>query len=94
VLLLDLREVTLIADYFIIATVETERQANAIAEEVIQRLKEKALTKPLGVEGTATSGWLLLDYGDVVIHLFSPKQRAFYQLEELWSNARTVVRIA
>ncbi|HHX65289.1 MAG TPA: ribosome silencing factor [Chloroflexi bacterium] len=94
VLLLDLTEVTVIADYFVIATADTERQIRAIVEDTREQLKREHDLLPLSIEGSANSGWVLMDYGSVIIHLFSPRQRDYYQLEELWSNARTVVRIA
>lgn len=93
ILLLDLAGVTLIADYFVIATGESTRQLKAIAESVVQQLKSDHEIRPLGVEGTADSGWVLIDYGSVVVHLFSEAQRNRYQLEQLWSEARTVVRM-
>mgnify|MGYP005625099533 CR=1 FL=1 len=93
IVLLDLTQVTLIADYFIIATGESERQLDALAESVVQQGKEAGL-KPLSSQGTASSGWMLIDYGSIVVHLFSAAQRKRYQLEEFWSNGRTVVRIA
>lgn len=94
VLLLDLAGVTLIADYFVIATADTERQLNAISEDLTLQLKRDHGKMPLSVEGTPASGWMLLDYGSIVVHLFSPGQRQRYRLEELWSKARTVIRMA
>ena len=93
ILMLDLSEVSLIADYFVIATGESDRQLRAIAEGVQQGLKEQGMQR-LSIEGAPGSGWVLLDYGAVVVHLFSPNQRRHYNLEELWSSARTVVRMA
>ena len=93
ILMLDLADVTLIADYFVIATTESDRQLKAIAEDVQVELKQLGVSRG-SVEGQATFGWVLLDYGSVVVHLFSAKQRAFYNLEELWSRARTVLRMA
>lgn len=93
ILLLDLAGLTLIADYFVIATAETDRQLNAMAEEIVAELKAKGRA-PLHIEGLAEAGWVLLDYGDVVAHLFLEAQRDYYDLEGLWSKARTVVRIA
>jgi len=93
IVLLDLTEVTLIADYFVIATGESERQLDALAQSVVEEGRGAGL-RPLSVQGTPASGWLLIDYGSIVVHLFSPAQRRRYQLEEFWSNARTVVRMA
>ena len=94
VLLLDLSEITLIADYFVIATGDSERQLKAMAEDVVYDLKSKCGLNPLSVEGSASSGWVLIDYGSIVVHLFSHAQRSRYRLEELWSDGRTVVRVA
>ena len=94
ILLLDLSGVTLIADYFIILTGDSERQLRAMAEDLRLQLKADYAMTPFSAEGTPASGWLLLDYGSIVVHLFSEEQRQHYQLEQLWSSARTVVRIA
>lgn len=93
ILLLDISRLTTIADYFLIATGETDRQRRAIADHVTEQMREQHAIRPLAVEG-GSSGWLLLDFGAVVVHLFSPEQRAFYRLEQLWGAAKTVVRIA
>jgi ribosome-associated protein len=94
ILLLDLSAITVIADYFVIATGESERQIQAISEDIQAQLKETQGLNPISVEGTATSGWVLLDYGSIVVHLFSEAQRHRYQLEDFWSDARTIVRVA
>jgi len=94
ILLLDLSRVTLIADYFVIATADSERQIGAITEDLVEQLRTKQGLNPLSIEGTPSSGWVLLDYGSIVVHLFSEAQRNKYQLENFWSDARTVVRIA
>ena len=94
ILLLDLSGVTLIADYFVIATADSERQLRAISSDLAQQLKNEHELSPLSVEGTPASGWILLDYGGIVVHVFSPRQRDHYKLEEFWSEARTVVRMA
>ena len=90
--MLDMRKVSLLADYFLIATGEVERQLQAMADEVAEELKTAGVL-PLHIEGEATSGWVLMDYGNVVVHLFTPKVREFYRLEELWKDAHTVVRV-
>ena len=92
ILLLDVHEVTILADYFIICTANSERQTKALAGDLSRQLKA-AVGRPLSVEGQSDSGWVLLDYGDVVVHLFLPQARAFYALEELWRDAQTIVRI-
>ena len=91
-MLLDTRPVSFIADYFVIATANNERQMKAIADELQKQLKKHS-TLPLGVEGTPESGWVLMDYNGVIVHLFSPAMRDFYRLEQLWARAPIVVRM-
>jgi ribosome-associated protein len=90
--LLDLRSVSLLADYFVICSGESERQVNAIVDEITEKTKEEGV-RPLHVEGDSSSGWLLVDYGGVIVHVFAPVMRDYYQLEKLWSDAAVVVRI-
>ena len=92
IVLLDTRGVCGFADYFLICSGETERQIQAIYEEIEHVLKKTGVS-PSYREGTPDSGWLLLDFGDVVIHIFAPFEREYYQLDELWSAATPVVRI-
>jgi len=92
ILLLDLRPVAFIADYFVLCDGQSVRQLRAITEAVIESLKERG-ERPLRVEGTPESGWVLVDFGAVVLHIFSPELRAYYALEELWRDAPVVVRI-
>jgi len=92
ILQLDLRPVSILADYFIIASGNGERQITAMVEEVQQRIKEQGIL-PHHIEGESDSGWVLMDYGSVVIHVFAPALRAYYNLEELWRNAPVVVRL-
>jgi ribosome-associated protein len=91
VLLLDIRNVASFADYFVIATGTNSRHMRALAETLYKELPPKTGGKRH--EGDPDSGWLLLDYGDVIVHLFSPEMRAHYALEELWSEATQVVRM-
>jgi len=92
IVLLDLAKVSVLADYFIIATANSERQIKAITDYA-QAESEKDDRKALHVEGDTNSGWVLLDYGDVVVHVMSPTQRAYYRLEELWRQAPMVLKI-
>ena len=92
ILLLDTSGACSFADYFVILSGESERQVNAIYETIQHDLKGEGVY-PHHIEGTADSGWLLLDYFDVIVHIFSPEERGNYQLEQLWSAARPVVRI-
>lgn len=92
IVLLDLAKVSVLADYFIIATANSERQIKAITDYA-QAESAKDDRKALHVEGDTNSGWVLLDYGDVVVHVMSPTQRAYYRLEELWRQAPMVLKI-
>ena len=92
ILLLDVQEVTILADYFVICSATSERQIRALSGDLSRQLKAE-VGKPLNVEGQADSGWVLVDYGDVIVHIFSPSMRTFYDLEGFWKEAKTVVRI-
>ena len=89
---LDLTGLTTVADYFVIASAGSERQLGAIADGIRDGLHADAV-RPIGREGTAASHWVLLDYGSVVVHLFTPPERDYYQLERYWSEAKTVLRV-
>lgn len=93
ILMLDLREVSPIADFFVIATADNERMLRALVRNIDAALSEQYEMDPLHVEGNPESGWVLLDYNWVIVHLFSRAQRDFYRLETLWSDAPVVVRI-
>lgn len=92
IVLLDTRTVCNFADYFVICTGETERQLRAIHEEIEYTLKEAGVFLHHH-EGTTDSGWLLLDYGDVIVHIFATPERDYYRLDELWREANLVLRI-
>ena len=92
VLLLDIRGLSSIADYFVICSGASERQLHALAEEVRAQTQASG-AKSMRSEGSPASGWLLLDYGSVVVHIFSPPTRQYYNLEQLWKDAKTVVRL-
>lgn len=92
VVLLDTREVCSFADYFIICSSDSSKQMQAIREEIGHVLKREGVW-PHHHEGTLDSGWLLLDYGDVIVHIFAPLEREYYRLDELWSQAKPLVRI-
>jgi ribosome-associated protein len=87
-----MRDVSLLADYFVLCNAESEPQFRAILDEV-QKQTKAAGGRSLHVEGEPASGWILLDYGAVVVHIFDPELRAYYNLEELWKEARLVVHI-
>ena len=92
ILLLDVRDVVSFTDYLVLCNGESGRQINAICDEITHTLKKEGIT-PRHREGTVESGWMLLDYGDVIIHVFAPDERLFYNLDELWEQAKPVVRI-
>ena len=89
VVVLDLQGLSSFADTFIICSGRSHRQVSAIAEFVEQNLKAKGI-KPLGIEGLREGHWVLMDYGDIVIHIFLEPIRTFYDLEGLWSDARRI----
>jgi ribosome-associated protein len=91
--LLDISNAASFADYFVIASAGSERQIDAILETIDQELRKAEKIRPQGREGTPESGWVLLDYGDVIVHIFGPEERSFYDLESLWATAVPVVRI-
>ena len=86
ILVLDMRKLTSMLDFFVIATVPSRRQAGAIAGQIELEMKKRKEAK-LSLESSETGRWTLLDYGDVVVHLFSPEGREFYNLEDVWGDA-------
>lgn len=89
--LLDLRPDTIIADFFVIANGNSDRQLRALMDYVREDVKEKHSKIPYSTEGTPESGWIVLDYGDVVVHLFAQETREYYDIESLWSHAANVL---
>jgi|SRR5450756_2568234 len=94
VVMLDLHDVSLIADYFVICNGTSDRQTKSISDGIVETLAKDEKLKPRRTEGVPDSGWVLLDYGGVVVHIFSPEMRDFYRLEKIWSMAVPVLRIA
>ena len=92
IVLLDLTGLTTLADAFVICSGGSERQLGAIADGIIEGMRAEK-TRPIGREGTATSHWVLLDFGSVVVHIFTPPERDYYSLEKHWSEAKTVLRV-
>lgn len=86
---LDLSEIASFTDYFVIASGTNERQVQAISDEVFERLK-KSGSPPARVEGYKSAEWILLDFGDFIVHVFAEKARKFYDLERLWRESRRV----
>jgi ribosome-associated protein len=87
--LLDVTGLSSFADFFVICSGKSSRQVQGIADNVESRLKEHGL-RPMGVEGQREGQWVLMDYGDVIIHIFYEPVRVFYDLESLWSEAQKV----
>jgi ribosome-associated protein len=95
IVLLDVHDLTSLAAYFIVATVDNLRQSKAIEDELLTRLKLQQNIRPLNLEGADGSGggWAVLDYGDVIVHLFTEEMREHYKLEQLWSKANVVAKV-
>jgi ribosome-associated protein len=92
IVLLDVAELTTLADAFVICSGGSERQLDAIADGIVSGLRTEGV-RPIGREGVAASHWVLLDFGGVIVHVFTPPERDFYQLEKHWSEAKTVLRV-
>jgi ribosome-associated protein len=92
ILLLDVQQITILADYFVICSAASERQIRAISGDLSRQLKAQ-VGRPLNIEGEADSGWVLVDYGDIVVHIFLPETRDLYDLEGFWKEAKTIVHI-
>lgn len=90
IVILDLRELTAVFDYFILVTGTSRRQLHAISEEIDNTLEKQYGDKRLGIEGYADSRWILLDFGDIVVHMFDEETRDYYALEQLWSGAKRI----
>jgi ribosome-associated protein len=87
---LDLREIASFTEYFFIASGMNQRQVQAIADEISEQLKQQLRRRAVRIEGYNSAEWVLLDYGDFVVHLFDKEARDFYDLERLWRDARRV----
>ncbi len=92
IVMLDMTGVSLLADYFVLCDAESPPQFRAILDEIEKQAKASGARR-LHLEGEAMSGWILADYGSVVVHIFDPQLRQYYDLEGLWSKARLVVRV-
>jgi ribosome-associated protein len=89
-IILDLRDISTITDYLVICSAQSEPQLKAIANGVEAELKETLGRHPLAVDGFPTSQWIVMDYGDVMFHIFHEQKRGVYALEDLWSDAPQV----
>ena len=92
IVLLDLTGLTTLADYFVICSGGSERQLDAIADGIICGCATRR-SSPIGREGTAASHWVLVDFGSVIVHVFTPPERDYYQLEKHWAEAKTILRV-
>jgi ribosome-associated protein len=90
IVILDLRELTPVFDYFVLVSGTSRRQLHAISEEIDDVFKQQFNDTRLGIEGYAESRWILLDFGDVVVHMFDDETRTYYDLEHLWAGAKRV----
>jgi ribosome-associated protein len=90
IVVLDLTGITSFADFFVISTGANQRQVQAISDEIGLQLKYQAGEMPTNIEGYAQAEWVLADYGDLLVHTFSPKAREYYGLERLWRSAKLV----
>lgn len=88
--LLEIGRMTVIADYFVICTGTSERQISAITKAIVEDLGQEGVW-PHHQEGTADTGWVLLDYGDVIVHIFGPTERDYYRLDRIWADAPKVL---
>lgn len=93
VTLIEVGRATTVADFFVIATGTSERQLNAISSGIQERMRAEPDVLLLHQEGVASDGWILLDYGQVIVHVFAPEQREYYDLERCWSDAPTLLKI-
>jgi ribosome-associated protein len=89
--LLDLRPQAVIADFFVLTNGNSDRQIKALSENIRDSVKQHHGLLPYSIEGTAESGWMLMDYGEVIVHLFSEERRTYYDLEGLWRGESKVV---
>jgi len=92
IVMLDVREACSFADYFVICSGDTKRHIEAIWQSIIAEMKKTSVTAYHN-EGTPDSGWMLIDLGSVIVHIFGPTERDYYQLDKLWNEAIPVVRI-
>ncbi len=92
IVLLELAPITSLTDYFVICSGGSERQLDAIADGIISTLRDEKI-KPIGREGTPASHWVLVDYGSVIVHIFTPPEREYYGLEKHWSEAKTILAV-
>lgn len=87
---IDLREIASFTEFFVVASGGNQRQVQAISDEINEQLKKQLDSRPVRIEGYASGEWILLDYGDFIVHVFEKNAREFYDLERLWRDAKRV----
>ena len=93
IILLDISESAIFTDFFLICNGENDRQIRALTDGITEDAKKKANIMPWGTEGEPSGGWILVDFGELVVHVFSPEKRNFYNLEELWGDGHVILRM-
>lgn len=92
IILIDLQDIAIFADYFVICSGSTDRMIQALVDSAIDQVK-KEFRINARVEGQSVDGWMLVDYGDIILHIFSPQRRDYYRLEELWSEGKVLLHV-
>jgi ribosome-associated protein len=92
IILIDLQDIAIFADYFVICSGSSDRMIQALVDSAIDQVK-KEFRINARVEGQAEDGWMLVDYGDIILHIFSPQRRDYYRLEELWSEGKVLLHV-
>jgi ribosome-associated protein len=92
IVLIDLQEIAIFADYFVICSGSSDRMIQALVDEAIDQVKKDYKINSR-VEGQSEDGWMLVDFGEIILHIFSPQRRDYYRLEELWSNGKILLHV-
>lgn len=92
IILIDLHDIAIFADYFVICSGSSDRMIRALADSAVEKVKKDYRIIPR-VEGQPEDGWLLVDFGDIILHIFSPQRRDYYRLEELWSDGKVLLHV-
>jgi ribosome-associated protein len=92
IILMDIHELAIFADYFVICSGTSDRMLQALADSAVEQVKRQS-DRRARVEGEPRDGWVLVDFGDVILHLFSPDRRDYYRLEELWSEGKVLLHL-
>ncbi|MBV6393770.1 MAG: Ribosomal silencing factor RsfS [Anaerolineales bacterium] len=92
IVLLDIKDIASFTDYFVVCTGVSDRMLDALASAAVDEMKKKH-RKKARKQGLARDGWVVVDFGDIVVHLLSPDQREYYQIEELWADGKVLLRL-